>query len=474
MEQLNICNDFYEIISGSSSAYSKAYTEAKQIADDNEKSLNQIKNFITSIENVASKKNVKDERISSSKGKITEFKGYEDIKNALDFLKKNLGNVNNVKDLDSIKSSLEKNQNLYADGYSKNIRLIILEYESALYSLVTGLSYIIANNIDVVTNGFTLKITKKRANDAGVINKINSDLAKQLADNTHVEYLEVLLKGKEYVGVNTDIKESTFIESAVSDALDLFDAITTNIAKIGRFGKRTLVGIKNSIFGIIPLIRSIIYLRYKKKADTIQSLEQQMDFIQKNIDQLKNIKNMDPVKKTAIIKKQQAIVEAYKKKAEKLRAELVETEKETASEISKNNSSIKAGTVKPASPKDDEDDDDLVLESSIGFEERGFGPRIGREIHEVTPPEQIKKDDNKNDDEDGFKNIKPESDITFQQAQDFWDDLFGNMLNEEKESTDLKESLNNIKKSMSEKEFVEFTKVKMNEVSAFSLDGSQQ
>lgn len=364
MEHLNVCNNFYEIISGTSSVYSKPYLEAKQIAEDNDKSLSQIKNFIISIENLADKKSVKDERISSSKGKISEFKGYNDINNALDFLKKNLGNVSAVTDLNSIKSSLEKYQRLYSDGYSKNIRLVMLEYESAVYSLVTGLSYLIANGIEISATGYNLKISKKRENDAGVITKINSDLAKQLSDKKHEGYLFTLIEGKKYVGVNTNIEECTFVESAVSDTLDLFDAITTNISKILALGKRGLIGIKNSVFGILPLIRSIIYLRYKKKADTIVSLEQQMDFIEKNIQQLQNMKNMDPEKKATIIKKQQATVEAYRKKAEKLRAQLIETEKETASEINKNNTTIKSGEVKVNTSSNTSSDDDLVLEGT--------------------------------------------------------------------------------------------------------------
>lgn len=366
MEQLKICNDMFEIISGSSSYVSRPYLEAKAIGDTNEDSLKEIKKFIISIENIANKNGVKDERISSTKGKISDFSGYEDIKYSLDFLKNNLGAVSSVNDLNAIKDCLEKYQSLYSEGYNKNIRLVMLEYESALYSLVTGLSYLIANNIDVNASGYQIKISKKSGNSAGVVTKLNSDLAKQLTDKNHKEYLDTLIKGKDYVGVNTEIKESTFTESAVSDAIDLFDAITANIGRIARFGKRALIGFKNSIFGIVPIMRSIVYMKYKKKADTIQSLEQQADFIRKNIEQLQNIKTMDPKKKDTIVKKQQAVIDRYKKKSEKLRAQLVETEKEVASSVSKNNNDIRTGNISVSSNKDE--DDDLVLESANDYE----------------------------------------------------------------------------------------------------------
>ena len=45
---------------------------------------------------------------------------------------------------------------------------------------------------------------------------------------------------------------------------------------------------------------------------------------------------------------------------------------------------------------------------------RGF-----REIKEV---KEVKEDHNKN--ENGFRMIKPETNITFEEAQEFWDEFF--------------------------------------------------
>lgn len=45
---------------------------------------------------------------------------------------------------------------------------------------------------------------------------------------------------------------------------------------------------------------------------------------------------------------------------------------------------------------------------------RGF-----REIKEV---KEVKEDQKKN--EDGFRTIKPETNITFEEAQEFWDEFF--------------------------------------------------
>lgn len=352
MNKYDICTNYAEIIAGTSNTVSSAYLEAtKSIEENGTKGMAYLKNFITSIENIAGKENVKDERISKSKGNIKDFQGYKNIKSAMEFLKKTLTGVTIIGDLVSIYNALEDCQPEYTDAYNKNIRLGILEYESAVYLLVTGLSMTMATKIDVVQNGYQIKIQKKSGSTFGVIEKTIHDLAKQLSSKNHKGYLEDLIASKDHVGVNTEIKESTFMESSISDTLELIDTVWSNAKQIGSFVKRTFSAIKNSLFGIIPLIRSILYLRYKKKADTIIALEEQIEFIERNIEQLNNIKGMDEAKKKEIIQKQKAVVEAYRKKAEKLRAELTEGEKDASIAIKKEDPEMKKV-----------DDGDFILE----------------------------------------------------------------------------------------------------------------
>lgn len=352
MNKYDICTNYAEIIAGTNNTISSAYLEAtKSIEENGTKGMAYLKNFITSIENIAGKENVKDERISKSKGNIKDFQGYENIKSAMEFLKKTLSGVSIIGDLVSIYNALEDCQPEYTDAYNKNVRLGILEYESAVYLLVTGLSMTMATKIDVVQNGYQIKIQKKSGSTFGVIEKTIQDLAKQLSSKNHKGYLEDLIASKDHVGVDTEIKESTFMESAISDTLELIDTVWSNAKQIGSFVKRTFSAIKNSLFGIIPLIRSILYLRYKKKADTIIALEEQIEFIERNIEQLNNIKGMDESKKKEIIQKQKAVVEAYRKKAEKLRAELTEGEKDASIAIKKEDPEMKKV-----------DDGDFILE----------------------------------------------------------------------------------------------------------------
>lgn len=357
--EYKISNDFLELITESTNTTSPVYREAAEAVDKgNNKGMAYLANFMNSIEKLGDKKQVQDLRIIQSKGNIKSFSGYDDIKNAIKFLNKNLAGIADVKNCVTVFDALENWASLYEDGYKNNIRLIELEYENAIFMLVTSLSTILATNMDVVANGTEIKFIKKTAATHGVIQKTMADLAKQLGDRNHKDYLEGLIKASEET-----ITESVYTEANLAAAigvanvahatLTLIGSIFSHGAALFKSGTKMVKMITKSVFGIVPLIRSIMYLRYKKKADTIIALEEQMVFVERNIEQLQNVKTMDPKKKEVIIKKQQAVIEQYKKKTEKLRAQLMETEEEATVAINNDNPSLK------------DTSGELVLESAI-------------------------------------------------------------------------------------------------------------
>lgn len=385
-----ISNDFLEIITGTTNKLHPAYMEAaKEVDKGTSKSVGYLKNFVVSIENLAAKDKVKDARISSSKGNIKNFKSYEDLKTCLEFLKKNAAGVSTMVALTDIFKALESYQPLYTEGYEKNIRLVVLEYESAVDLLITGLTMVMAENIDVVQTGTTLKVMKNKSGDTSVIHKTIRDMVKQLNDKKHKQYLEEMIKAKDRTKVNTNIKESvSFMEASVADTIELIDVMITGVGKIGQYSVNIVRTIKNSLFGIVPLIRSCLYLRFKKKADTVLALEQQAEFITQNIEQLQNRTNLDPAEKDKIIKKQQATVEAYKKRAAKLRAQLSDTERSAATVIKDENPNMK------------NTDDDFILEGktiSELFSEKH--DKENDEKEEKENKEEKEEDENKKDDE---------------------------------------------------------------------------
>ena len=63
--EYDIRTNYLEIVAGTNNTLDPAYKEAADnIANDNTKSIGYLKNFITSIEKIASQPSVKDERIT--------------------------------------------------------------------------------------------------------------------------------------------------------------------------------------------------------------------------------------------------------------------------------------------------------------------------------------------------------------------------------------------------------------------------
>ena len=359
MNGYDICTDIVEIITGTNHKLSPVYQEAaKSIEKNGNQAVKKLKGFITSIESISSKSGVSDTRISSSNGNLKNFSEYKSITTLIDFLNKHLSGSSILKDLQDIHDSLISNASLYTDAYQKNAKLITLEYENGLYILVTGLVFLMVNKIDISSKDGEVVVKTKSGEGFGVITKNIHEFSKVISSKDHKSYIEEIIKQSTNTKVSTNIKESgemTFTEANAVSILKTIGSLWDNTLTLGKSIVSGVKIIKNSLFGIIPLIRSVLYLRYKKKADTILALEEQCVFIERNIDQLKNRSNMDPEKKKEIIKKQEAIIEAYRKKAEKLRAELTETEKDASTELKKGDEEIK-NTANSSS------DDDFILE----------------------------------------------------------------------------------------------------------------
>ena len=352
----NITTDPIEIISGTSNTSHPVYVEARKIIDsDSSKTDEHLKSFLHSLDAVE-KKAGSDNRLSSSRGNVSKFVGYDNIQVSIKFLDKHIPSNSMYKDLKTIYECLENYSNIYTEAYDKSVRLVISEYESALHLLVMGLTWCTANYLEMGCdrNGRTV-IKKKAGYNSPVLSKLAKDMAKKLKSSDHRAYIQFMVKHSRSVKT-----ESVYTEGNLMDAYNIFASVTHGAGKLINTSRSIFRTVKRSMFGIIPLIRICLYFRYKRKADTVLALEQQAAFIRMNIEQLQNIKNMDPVKKAEIIKKQEAIIEAYNKKAEKLRAELSTTETEVATAIKQDDSSVKKDSSGSS--------DDFKLESS-GYDE---------------------------------------------------------------------------------------------------------
>ena len=340
MREYDIVTDPVKFFAGTDNRTSPVYIEAaKTVETKTPKSMGYIKNFVSSIERLTN--GMKDDKVSKSKGNITTFTGYKNINAGLDFLSTHLRGDSIVTDLKNILRALESNQNHYIDGYSKQVRIIVLEYEASVYMLVTGISFALASYTDIKIEGKKVTIIRKAGRDKGIITKTIHELGRELNTKNHQNYLIDLIKGKSITGVSTKVESVSYTEAAVGDTMELIGSLYNGGKQAIQLASSMFRTLYRTMFGILPLIRSALYLRFKRKADTILALENQIQFIEMNIDQLKNIKTIDEAKKAEIIKKQQAVIEQYRKKSEKLRAQLIETEKEAAVAINQEDHDIK-------------------------------------------------------------------------------------------------------------------------------------
>jgi len=374
----NVSNDFIEIISGTNNIYAQEYLEAKKEVDNGtSKSMIQLKNFYIDIEKTYKELGNKkaDKQIRSSKGDINKFSGYENMKYAFDLLSKPLADSVLMRNLITIKRSLENNKSIYVDAYNKKVRLVALEYENSLYILQMGLCALFANCVELIGTepGYKVNASAKISNK--LIIKTIDKTASELKDDKHKKYLNGIMQAAEKSprkmneSTETDeyiIEDTNYNEANISDSqiqkfpyIGGFLAIIQNLGSLFGGLKTMFISIKQSLFGIIPLIRSIIYLRYKRKADTILALEMNIALIKENIEILKRVKTKSDAEKKEIIKKQQAIAEQYSKKIEKLKAELGATEYEAAKALK-----AKEPELKKTDNTSSNGNDDFVLENT--------------------------------------------------------------------------------------------------------------
>lgn len=367
MSQLyDFCDDYMTILAGTSNRLARAYVEAAEhVEKDDDASVKYLKKFIGSIEKLSKSPKVNDARITKSKGFLREFEEHENIDYMLKFLQQYVKEPI-VGDLKKIYDAVTSYGTEYRSGYDKNVRLVELEYESAVYMLVTGLVYTMSNCVEFAQQDTGFKIVKKAIDKRDTIAKMTSKMAKQLSEKDHKLYLSKLVEAATVARrdsgkpVAESYEGEYTIESVVGDALDLFDAITNNIGRIMGAGKMMIRTMKRTMFGILPMIRGVIYLHYKKKADHIANLEQQCAFLKMNIDQLNRRTDLSKEEKERLIKRQSAYVKAYEKKAAKIRAELNEQSRDAAASLEKDREVIQNA------PKSN--DDDMVLESVDDFE----------------------------------------------------------------------------------------------------------
>lgn len=411
----NLTHDFNEICAGTSNHLDPVFIEAsKENLTNNNKMLDRLGRMMASYEKFygAKKGSIKSqvdkdmEAIIKSKGDIDKIWGGKFKKlldgsfNAISSLAPGGAFINiiknkiNYKELEYVHKTLEetkgvveyirKYKSYYEKSYDKKITLINQEYECSCVIVALGMLYGVVQANSIIASEKSLKDMENILTDVGanmthdknvkydknkarkqskVIGGIIRDLLKELKSSTHVKYLEVMIKAKD----NKPIKESYEIdsmlaESSVTEIAMAINTIRESLWGIFKYGTDIVNTVIRTITGIVPLIRSIIFLNYKKKVDAINNLEEQIEYLEMNINQLKNVKTgnkKEVAHRTEIIKKQSAIIEQMKKKAYKMKEEFGLLEDEVEEDINRSNAELKNDSISPISSSSD---DDFVLD----------------------------------------------------------------------------------------------------------------
>lgn len=352
-----------EIISGTNNRTHPLYVEATKVASGKDKkSLYYMKNFLISVENGLKKS---DNRfITDSAGNINELFGVTHIKNGLDILKE--AKVSTYKYLANIFDILQKYKNIYAEGYNRTIYLIVAEYNAAVSLLEMGITYSLTSiGMDKDIKGIKL-IAKDRVPKK--MEKLIINLSNELSKTSHKIYLDKLLKidvpprstkveKEEKNNVKTEAVSLLAAGGAyiiIRDSISVLSKIFTQGGAILGAGVEMFNTFVKSLFGIIPLVRAVIYLKYNRRVDKILKLEDSIEFLRKSIEELKFDNTVSPEKKTELIKKREAYIEMWTKKAAKMRAEFGVIEDKAAESLAKDDETIRQNS--------DKADDEFVLE----------------------------------------------------------------------------------------------------------------
>lgn len=351
----NLYHDIQDIFMKGYTEGTEAYTEASaDVKKLGGKVLGFIKNIIRKIAaKFTTKKLTKvDNDIRDSKGNIDKFNQIAQLETSIRVLKelKN-ATANNVgNDIESAIAILRSYKQYYENAYSKQADLIVIEYECTLYLCYTSAQYALAcyYNLD----GNVAKQTNKEtyAEHGGLIFDTLHRMVEKMKDKGHVDYM------KEIVKISENMVLPVHEAGGIGITIDGISNIVDNLNVIVNSGVNIFNIVRRSLFGIIPLIQCAVAIRYRRKVNTIMDLDEQILLIERNMEQLKNRKNIDDDKKEEILKKQQASVDELRKKSEKLRAQLIDTEREAADDVEKDTNESKEDT-----KNDKTSDDDIVL-----------------------------------------------------------------------------------------------------------------
>ena len=215
--------------------------------------------------------------------------------------------------------------------------------------------------------GYFNKLGKSEKN---MVEKMLEKTEEEIKKSSHEEYLKEVIKAFETVEKSDSkvkkesvdfFQEDGWIKGGVEDflgAVTLISMIRKLLLTIGETAVRIVKLIWNTITGLFPLIQTIELNSQLAEVSSIQSLEEEIEFIEMNIESMKRTSKLPADKQKKVIEYQKKEIENHKRKIAKIKAkyDLIDAETEKKAIEKSNAPMISRNT---SSPKKD---DDFVLD----------------------------------------------------------------------------------------------------------------
>lgn len=254
------------------------------------------------FDEVINKNHVDFDDIPTSKGDITKYKGYQSMLNVISCMESLIEEKHTALRLyiDTIKESIRNIENLaplYTKAFRAKCEIIMLEYNTFVYTLVQATSVMIYESVDYVRmpSQGNLKIMIKN-------NKYNASEF----------YLNALTK---FNNINKNMDYKKYIEGMIQNQ-------TSNFTGAELVGLATVTTVA---LAIVPVTREIIYQFYKWKASISNCLAQQAYFLEMNKMVVTANTSFSKKEREEILKKQEKIKNQCLRLSEKLRVSHVKS-----------------------------------------------------------------------------------------------------------------------------------------------------
>lgn len=265
--------------------------------------------------------------IPNSRGKLTDYKGYNPMIEVLKTIKdlaesqKAQNVLNYVKIVEDAIDIIISLESVYRQGFDKNVDLVEMEYNTYVYACVEATTSLLYEFVEY---------TKRPDNPSFVIELKNNTMRANLF------YFEQL---KKFVDVNKKLGISyrNMLETAISKGSNNF------------IGTSTIIGVSAvsvAALSVIPITRSLIFNFYKLRGDLSKNLELQAKFLEMNKACVEANTELDVVKKKKVLNRQEAMRKDLLRLADVLRVKSAKATVEAKKEIATSNKSMSIDSIR--------------------------------------------------------------------------------------------------------------------------------